>query len=270
MGTARSGMFLLVGLTMLAWMGSVGMANAQIASGVIVRLDMGQLGSAAELIRAPLTKGPLQDARWVYEIFPNGTPNPAYPPAQPAFVLPLQVALPTAMVDMAQIWVSYPDPATLVDPGQDTDESVDSVVVTKTVFVEAWREWTDSGIAVQAGQRFSIAAEGRWSSHQDQRWIGPEGNVGSTMSERAGHPPVPCAAAPGGALIGRIGGGPGFLVGRGGVFTADRAGNLGFVCNDLFDGAGVQNGGCTYCVMPGGHIANNQGALTVRISPAAP
>ncbi len=260
------------GLARLAMLGLIlGMGDtacAQIASAVVIRLGIGQLGTASEMINAPLTQGPMRDGRWVYEIFPDGTANTSFPPLQPAFTLPLQIPMPAPMVGLSNIWVSFSQPARLFDPGRDTAEMVDPVVVVKTIQVEAWREWVDSGVSFQAGQRFIISATGQWSAHFDQRWQGPEGNPGNPAEERAGHPPIPCAGAPSGALIARIGGGPGFLVGRGGTFTADRAGNLSFVCNDIFDGAGVQDGDCTYCVMSKGHIANNRGALTVNISPA--
>lgn len=112
-------------------------------------------------------------------------------------------------------------------------------------------EWADSGVAVTAGQTFTLRAQGEidlWPDCYEPNERGfscramvfsPEGSeeIGPAGSEYQ----LPGALV--GALIGRIGeDGDPFLVGEGGTFTADAEGTLQFRINDvvyLEDNAGV-------------------------------
>ena len=239
----------------------------QIASGVVVEVQMGPLGTGTDLLLAPNVDKPLQDTTWVYEQFPHGAPNPDFPPPPIPPTLPLQPALPGNFVDLATLWPPFSE-SHLVFPGPRDAQSTMKGVLATEIEVKAWLPWQDSGITLMAGQRFEVEAEGRWSSHYDQWWCGPEGNTDRNrfVTNRAGHPPSPCPTAIGGALVARIGRGAGFYVGPGGEFTANASGNLQFMMNDIFDGA-PRNGDCRYCGTAGGHLCNNVGSLRVLVIP---
>ncbi len=113
--------------------------------------------------------------------------------------------------------------------------------------------WTDSGLALGAGQRFSVAASGTvnlWASCAEEidtmgaveftcadLLVGPEGNPmlfarnPAPMPLASGYPMVEGSAN--GALLGRVGGGAMFHIGSGGTFTADSSGSLLLMINDI-------------------------------------
>ncbi|NWG76228.1 MAG: SH3 domain-containing protein, partial [Rubrivivax sp.] len=112
--------------------------------------------------------------------------------------------------------------------------------------------WADSGIVLRAGQVFSVTASGTinlWVECPTQKYelgvdnydcswmdVGPGGNPLIFENPVPPMPPVssyPMPAVPNGALLGRIDGGPMFHIGAGGTFTADRAGSLRFMINDV-------------------------------------
>jgi hypothetical protein len=101
-------------------------------------------------------------------------------------------------------------------------------------------DWLDSGIAVTAGQTFTLTASGTVNPCANQttavcKPYGPDGmtQLGTvTQAEpgQASNYPMPDAIIA--ALVGRIGQGEPFYVGAGGTFTADSDGTLQFRIND--------------------------------------
>jgi hypothetical protein len=239
--------------------------SAQTASGVIVEVHMGSQGSATELFLVPHAGRPLTDPNWIPETLPDGQPNPAFPPTVTAPVVPPQPGFPTDLTGLGTHWGTFGVPGANV-VASDAAVSLPQVL-SRSFSVIAWKSWQDSGIAVQAGTRFEIRATGRWSTHFDERWSGPEGReVAQAMNDRAGHPPMPINFARPGELIGRIGTGPGFRIGAGGTFTADRDGTLWFTLPDTPDGAVAPFADCAYCGITNGHQSNNLGEVTVFVT----
>ncbi len=93
--------------------------------------------------------------------------------------------------------------------------------------IYAYRDWQSTGIWVEPGDRIAIRAWGRWM-YTPGEYHGPEGHP----KYRAPHM-YPIPGVPGGILIGRIGeGGHPFVVGKGRVIYAPRAGILYLRIND--------------------------------------
>lgn len=272
--------WVLGGLVAWSWC-LAGLALAQTTTlatgGVVVDLEVGKAGSISEMIRAPLAGRPLTDRWWIYERLPDGTPNPAYPPLPGPPSLPVQVGLPGVLVDLTGVWQGFPLVTPCQTPGRDTDHTAQEVLFPSvTLDVPANLPWVKSGFQVAAGQKFFVRATGQWSSHFDVAMAGPEGlgrlcKVVTDPQPNHPNPPVPCPTAPAGSLCARIGMGSGFLVGRGGTFTAAEGGELQFMCNDSFDGPEgyTPNGLCSFCALNGltnVHLGNNQGSLRVTVS----
>ncbi|HNV71650.1 MAG TPA: hypothetical protein PKO06_18240, partial [Candidatus Ozemobacteraceae bacterium] len=260
---------LLLGLGMLI----VPVASGQ-SNGLIVDLNLGKAGSASQLIHAPLVGQPTRDSHWVYDRFPDGSKNPAFPPPAQAPQLPVQVGFPAVLVDVGQIFRPFPDQVLVHPVGSDTDHTSQEVLLPGvTLQVDATLPWVKTGFVVKSGQKFYIQASGTWSNHFDQAWCGPEGHLGMPTSDKSGHPPQPCSTANHGALVARIGtGGTGFAVGTSGEFTATRDGEVQLMCNDTLEGPEGYTPGptCILCENMGfsnnSHLGNNQGALTVTLS----
>jgi hypothetical protein len=162
--------------------------------------------------------------------------------------------------------ITLPPPET-VDGSDDTIGSDISTGV--TVIVPADAGWVDSGFAVSQGQTIIIRASGNanlfsncWTDCpgdcDKERYCpgaishGPQGYFSTVLEgfggdvEQASLFAMPTGQF--GALIGRIGNGAVFEVGRGGTFTANANGTLLFIHND------------------GPALENNSGSFTVVIT----
>lgn len=115
----------------------------------------------------------------------------------------------------------------------------------RLVRVPASREWAPSGIRVTQGQRLRITTTGTWTH-------GPEGRVGVVRYSGDGFDKRDSAALIPteriGTLIGRVGKGVPFRIGREGSVTAASTGELQLSINDV----------------PGA-FGNNEGELVCRI-----
>lgn len=249
-------------------MEAAGQTNSAAA---LLKMDFGSQGSTTELILTPRVGKPLRDPTWIYIVLPDGTRNTAFPAALPLMPIPVQPPLPSGLLDLSQLITSW-------NTSQKRTKVQDKILPMAQVLlphftVLASLEWQDSGIAFAAGQKFQISAQGNWyldkTAGVPSDACGPDGLSTSNLADHVplpGHPAWPKPDEKGGALIGRIGDGPAFLVGSGGVFTADRSGTLFLVCNDLFDG-GAPGGSCVYCSASGNtHISNNTGELQILCS----
>lgn len=237
---------------------------AQVASGVIIKVNLGPHGSATELITAPNAGKPLSDPNWIHETLPDGTANPAFPPPISPPVTPPQDEFPGDFIGIGE-WSNYGVPGTVAPTPLTSVEMPELLAQQFTVL--AWKSWQNSGISVKVGSKIEIKATGRWSTHLEENWSGPEGYESEqTIPNRPGHPPMPSNFSKPGELIGRIGEGDGFRVGAEKILTADHDGNLWFTINDTPDGAEAQDGDCTYCGISGGHVANNRGQVVVTVT----
>ncbi|HID22178.1 MAG TPA: hypothetical protein EYP14_07230, partial [Planctomycetaceae bacterium] len=142
-------------------------------------------------------------------------------------------------------------------PRQAVAGFADATARERIIRVAATRPWTDSGVFVRAGEIVSVEAEGRVRVQRRRLWqppsveeVGPEGSflVADDVADQrfplaAGkHGPAPCFC-----LIGRIGQGPVFFIGRTKSWKADRSGWLWLGINDY-------------------DLGDNEGAFTARVS----
>lgn len=166
----------------------------------------------------------------------------------------------------------------------------------QTIEVPANTDWVNTGIALQAGQMFTIVASGLANVHaRDDElwefnvWVPPTGlavddacvgaethNMNcrciSTWPERERD--CPLSGAPLVLLLGRVGDGEPFAVGNGGTFTAPQPGDLWLTINDdgLFDNAGAFSAIVTALDESGGEIlpvcrVNLYGTVNLRGGP---
>jgi hypothetical protein len=97
-----------------------------------------------------------------------------------------------------------------------------------TMSVEAGRSWQTTGIVVTGQQTTSIdCGEGLWTANPDTGMCGPAGNA-----RYLAKPGYTLPGAPEGAMVGRIGSNPPFLVGTGATAPAGQAGLLSLCIND--------------------------------------
>lgn len=141
--------------------------------------------------------------------------------------------------------------------------------VARPIVVPANVTWVDSGVALTAGQAFSVVAGGQanWAVPCEELVAGGmrlpfdcaetiAGPGGSSLfpgelgaPQGTGGFPLPNAAA--GLLVGRVGDGVPFAVGAGGDFVADQGGTLQFQINDDV-------------------VEDNAGAFTITVTVAVP
>lgn len=169
------------------------------------------------------------------------------PPSQPAPYRPstmrtIPVQLLPEVIDIAAA------------PGLELDAEATEIPILPgdaiTITVPATADWVSSGITLNAGQSFSVLAWGIVNifadcehfnaTHPEQQFpcaelvVGPGGRGGLP----AEYVPAevaqvfPMLDASYGSLVGRIGSGPPFAVGPGGIFTANTSGMLQFIIND--------------------------------------
>ncbi len=116
----------------------------------------------------------------------------------------------------------------------------------KVVTVMASRPWQSAGIRVRPGQVVSITyLDGTWSVLGGSRGMQNRTDAAGFEDEYR-TPGLPVANAPVGALLGRIGDGPPFVVGREVRFRSAAAGLLQMMINDQW-------------------LSDNVGALRVRV-----
>lgn len=234
-----------------------------------VRLDveMGSVGSVTEFFRTPLVGQPRTEPDWKPEWRPDGSRPPFPPGARP----PLEVIdgdRTPGLTAPAAVWAGVPAGGQVAT--SDTQVPLPAVLFPIEVFAN--RAWQSTGVVLNAGQAFEIAAAGRWSMHRDERWcsadgIARDGPLGQVVTQLPNHPsPIcPLPLHPAGTLAGRIAGGTPFRIGIGGRFTAPAAGLLELMPNDVFDSAPAGQP-CPHCNDPFGHLWNNEGALTVVVT----
>jgi len=141
--------------------------------------------------------------------------------------------------EVARIVMSRPDNAapTTTPVGSTGSTSAQGVTVSSQM------QWTPTGIAVRRGEWVTFSTTG------DVK-IGGEGNPtanadGLTTGVRA--PDSPVATAPAGALVGKIGNGPAFVIGSRNRVQMTAAGQLFLGVND-------------------GHLQDNEGAFQVQVA----
>ncbi len=164
-----------------------------------------------------------------------------------------------------EVWVAAADVTTSGECDAVGDAAAPPVIVAPkppvsgeagsvTLTVPGTSDWVDSGVAVTAGQTFTITASGAvnpcfftfsGATSSDCKDYGPAGGIGPAQNV-PGTATYPLPGANVVALLGRIDGGKPFLVSAGGVFTADSSGTLRFRVND-------------------DPLRNNSGAFTVTI-----
>jgi Ca2+-binding EF-hand superfamily protein len=107
-------------------------------------------------------------------------------------------------------WLTRAEAAGSEDVWNDTTVLGTQRLAPRTVMVSARQAWTDSGIDVRAGDRISVSPTGviRYAPSQGDR-VDPAGGANNATAA-APRPDLPI-----GALIGRVGNGQPFLIGRG-------------------------------------------------------
>jgi len=113
----------------------------------------------------------------------------------------------------------------------------------RTIRVNAQQRWTDSGITVRAGERFTIDATG--SIQLSENGQDTASAAGSASGRKA--PDAPVLNQPAGGLIARIDDYGPIFIGSRGTFTAPVSGRLYFGVND-------------------DHLPDNRGEFTVTLS----
>ncbi|MGQ0604492.1 MAG: hypothetical protein ACT4QE_22660 [Anaerolineales bacterium] len=112
--------------------------------------------------------------------------------------------------------------------------------------VYAYRQWQSAGVDVEKGDVITLRATGEWQYSPFVGLHGPEGG-GRPVTV----PTYPMSGADGGVLLGRIGEGTPFYVGRGATMVVQEAGRLYFRINDDL-------------------LGDNKGQLTVTIEVRSP
>jgi len=142
--------------------------------------------------------------------------------------------------DVARIIMARPDTAAANNPSAAVATSGTNAA--QGVTVSSQTPWTPTGITVRRGEWVTFSTTG------DVK-IGGEGNPtanpdGVTTGARS--PDSPVAAAPAGALVGKIGNGPAFLIGGRNRVQMNAAGQLFLGVND-------------------GHLQDNEGSFQVQV-----
>lgn len=106
--------------------------------------------------------------------------------------------------------------------------------VSKTVKVPATTPWYNTHIQITAGQLIKIQASGRASTWKKEKSAqsGPAGQKYICGADKAAPPPCALTGAKYGALVGKIGNNPAFLIGKKLNFTAKYSGTLYLSVND--------------------------------------
>jgi len=143
--------------------------------------------------------------------------------------------------EVARIVMARPDNAAANSPA--TAVATSGTNAAQGVTVSSQMQWTPTGITVRRGEWVTFSTTGEVK-------IGGEGNPtanadGVTTGARA--PDAPVAAAPAGALVGKIGNGAAFLIGGHNRVQMNAAGQLFLGVND-------------------GHLQDNDGSFQVQVA----
>lgn len=107
-----------------------------------------------------------------------------------------------------------------------------------TVNVSSTTRWEDTGIRIEKNSKITITASGRWKSDPSIDATDPNGHSSPLISDNA-----PMKGVNHGALVGRIGDSPAFLIGDETTFTSMYSGTLQLMINDeyhfLYDNSGA-------------------------------
>jgi len=142
--------------------------------------------------------------------------------------------------DVARVVMARPDNAAANAPAAVGSTGSNAA---QGVTVSSQMQWTPTGIVVRRGEWVTFSTTGEVK-------IGGEGNPtanadGVTTGARA--PDSPVAAAPAGALVGKIGNGPAFMIGSRNRVQMTAAGQLFLGVND-------------------GHLQDNEGSFQVQVA----
>lgn len=142
--------------------------------------------------------------------------------------------------EVARVVMARPDNAAASAPGAVGSTGSSAA---QGVTVSSQMQWTPTGIVVRRGEWVTFSTTGEVK-------IGGEGNPtanadGVTTGARA--PDSPVAAAPAGALVGKIGNGPAFMIGSRNRVQMTAAGQLFLGVND-------------------GHLQDNEGSFQVQVA----
>lgn len=127
-----------------------------------------------------------------------------------------------------------------------------SKAIKKMYKVPATVEWYNTRLQVSAGQKITIQASGKASTLKTSQKSesGPNGQVKYMGCGEPANAPPPCALyrAKYGALVGKIGSNPAFLIGKKLTFTARQSGILYLSVNDNLKYYTDNKGGYTVIV----------------------
>jgi hypothetical protein len=98
--------------------------------------------------------------------------------------------------------------------------------------VDARAGWVSTTIELKEGQTVKIHAEGQWGESRGVNRTADGGQAGMFGSGYWGVSPLVPGPAAWGALVGRVGGGPAFLIGSRYTLKVDRTGLLQISIND--------------------------------------
>lgn len=121
-------------------------------------------------------------------------------------------------------------------PGPDAQGAV-NILYPASVTIQSTQPWQATGVSVTGTQVTSIACSGTWTANPATGNYGPAGDPRSRAQQGYA---LPGAAE--GAMTGRVGGNPPFLVGSSAVVPAGQSGMLFLCINDDLDsryGAGL-------------------------------
>lgn len=125
-----------------------------------------------------------------------------------------------------------------------------NVVYPASVTIQSTQPWQDTGVTVTGTQSTAIACSGSWTSNPANGACGPNGSPGC-IATQSGYTLVDVAE---GAMIGRIGSNPPFLVGATATAPAQQAGMLSLCINDDLQG------------LYGAGLADNSGTMAVTVT----
>ena len=122
--------------------------------------------------------------------------------------------------------------------------------VPKTVKVPATMSWNNTRIQISAGQAIKIQASGKASTLKTVKssQSGPAGQKIICGSVKSAPPPCALTGAKYGALVGKIGNNPAFVIGKKLNFTAKHSGTLYLSVNDNLGWYHDNSGGYTAVV----------------------
>jgi hypothetical protein len=122
--------------------------------------------------------------------------------------------------DVAQIYYANAETAVAT-----TGQAAPANVPAGDIRVEANRDWTDTGITVRRGERLTVNPNGNVN-------VGPGVSAGVNGTQAVSGNNYPVKSASAGALIGRVGNGPAFVIGAQTQVTVPADGRLFLGVND--------------------------------------